>query len=295
MYLDGPRTAALPPARPFPDRWILSRLNHTVGTVTTELEAYRFDRAAGALYQFIWHEYCDWYLEMIKPTLQDPSHPEAPLARQTLVETLETTMRLLHPFMPFITEEIWQTIPHEGASIVIQTYPVVQDDWEAPEAEQSFGLLEQAVGLVRTGRVLLSYPPGRQVDFCVSHDDPARQEKLHALRPYLALLGRGTADVASPSAWPPGNLLRLVTEGLSVGITVAGEVDVKKALDRILKQQEEQDEEIRRLEAKLGSRDFVAKAPPEVITDHRSRVQSLRHDQAMLLSSERQLRAMLGA
>src|SRR4026208_1826053 len=110
MNLDGPRTAGAPAERAFPDRWILSRLNHTIQLVTSELENYRFDRAANALYQFIWHEYCDWYLELIKPALQGHTSPEAPGTRQTLVETLETTMRLLHPFMPFLTEEIWQTL-----------------------------------------------------------------------------------------------------------------------------------------------------------------------------------------
>ena len=111
MYLDGPRTVLPPRQRTFPDRWILSRLDHMIRAVTTELESYRFDRAATVLYQFIWHEYCDWYLELIKPVLQTPDHPDGASTRHTLLETLETTMRLLHPFMPFITEEIWQTVP----------------------------------------------------------------------------------------------------------------------------------------------------------------------------------------
>src|SRR5690348_10717815 len=99
MYLDGPRTATSPAERSFPNRWILSRLNQTIQTVSAELEAYRFDRASSALYHFIWHEYCDWYLELIKPVLQDPAHPNGPVTRQILLETLEITMRLLHPFM----------------------------------------------------------------------------------------------------------------------------------------------------------------------------------------------------
>ncbi|HEX8750886.1 MAG TPA: valine--tRNA ligase, partial [Nitrospira sp.] len=170
MYLNGPRTAKAPTERSFPDRWILSRLNQTIQTVTAELEVYRFDRASSALYHFIWHEYCDWYLELIKPVLQDPAHADAPMTRQTLVETLDITMRLLHPFMPFITEEIWQTIPHEGESIVIQTYPAPDTAWNAPQAEELFILLEQTVSLVRTGRVLLNYPPGQQIPFSVAHE-----------------------------------------------------------------------------------------------------------------------------
>jgi valyl-tRNA synthetase len=294
MNLDGPRTATAPTERTFPDRWILSRLNQTIQSVTSELEAYRFDRAASALYQFIWHEYCDWYLELIKPTLQNTASPEGPGTRQTLVETLETTMRLLHPFMPFLTEEIWHTLPHQGESIVIQRYPISDATWAAPEMDQRFTLLEQTIGLVRTSRVLLNYPPGQQITFYVAHDEPRQQGHLDQLRSYLVHLGRGTVDLTSTAHWPTSNLLRLVTEGLSVGIAVAGDVDLNKALDRIIKEQSEQTKEIERLEGKLRNQEFTAKAPPEVITDHQDRLASLRRDQAMLAGSGQQLRAMLG-
>ena len=295
MNLDGPRTANDPAERSFPDRWILSRLNHTIQVVTTELDAYRFDRAANALYQFIWHEYCDWYLELIKPTLQNPASLDAPGTRQTLVDTLETTMRLLHPFMPFLTEEIWQTLPHQGESIVVQRYPTHETAWMAPEMDQRFTLLEQTIGLVRSSRVLLNYPPGQPITFYVSHDEPQRQAHLDQLKPYLAHLGRGTIELTQTATWPTGNLLRLVIDGLSVGILVAGDVDLNKALDRLLKQQSEQTKELERLEGKLRNQEFTAKAPPEVITDHQDRLASLRRDQIMLASSEQQLRAMLGA
>ena len=294
MNLDGPRTAIAPSERTFPDRWILSRLNQTIQSVTSELEAYRFDRAASALYQFIWHEYCDWYLELIKPTLQNVASPEGPGTRQTLVETLETTMRLLHPFMPFLTEEIWHTLPHQGESIVIQRYPISNVTWTAPEMDQRFMLLEQTIGLVRTSRVLLNYPPGQQITFYATHNEPRHQDQLDQLRNYLAHLGRGTVVLGPTSHWPTGNVLRLVTEGLSVGIAVAGDVDLHKALHRLIKEQSEQTKEIERLEGKLRNQEFTAKAPPEVITDHQNRLTSLRRDHAMLTGSEQQLRAMLG-
>jgi valyl-tRNA synthetase len=295
MNLDGPRTAIPPPERTFPDRWILSRLNQTIQSVTSELEAYRFDRAANALYQFIWHEYCDWYLELIKPTLQNSASPEGSGTRQTLVETLETTMRLLHPFMPYLTEEIWHTLPHQGESIVVQTYPTPESSRTAPEMDQRFTLLEQTISLVRTSRVLLNYPPGQQTTFYVAHDEEQRQDHLYELRSYLAHLGRGTVDLASPTSWPTSNLLKLVTEGLSVGMTVAGDVDLKKALDRINKEQSEQAKEIQRLEGKLRNQEFIAKAPPDVIADHQNRVKNLRRDQSMLASSAQQVQGMLGS
>ncbi len=294
MYLHGPRATYAPAARPFPDRWILSRLHRTISTVTSELEAYRFDRAAMVLYQFIWHEYCDWYLELVKPALQDPDHSEGPAIRQTLVDTLETTMRLLHPFMPFITEEIWQTLPHHGDSIVTQHYPVPDPTWPSEEVEQKFTLLEHTVGLVRTGRVLLNYPPGRHIPFSVAHDDQAKHDQLHHVQRYLAHLSRGTADVHMPDAWPTGKILRLVTEGLSVGIDVSGDVDLGKALDRLAKQIGDTDKESQRIGAKLNNAEFVSKAPADVIAEHQERLQTLSRDRALLASSQDQLRTMLG-
>ncbi|BCA53174.1 Valine--tRNA ligase [Nitrospira sp. KM1] len=293
MYLDGQTSATPAGARSFPDRWICSRLDHAIASVISELEAYRFDRAAAALYRFIWHEFCDWYLEMIKPALQDPQHPDAPGIRHTLVETLETTMRLLHPFMPFISEEIWQTIPHQGDSLVIQQFPQTNGERRNPEAERLYAWLEHAVSLLRTGRVLLNYPPGQQVSFYVAHDDATVQRLLHSIRPHLAHLSRGTAEIRSPDEWPKSKLLRLVTEGLSIGIAVSGDVDLKKALDRIVKQIEEQDKEMARLQGKLRNHEFVSKAPPDVIADHQSRLKSLQNDQDLLASSEGQLRSML--
>ncbi|NGZ04642.1 MAG: valine--tRNA ligase, partial [Nitrospira sp. WS238] len=293
MYLDGPRSTLPVSQRTIPDRWILSRLNHAIKAVAAELEGYRFDRASNALYHFIWHEFCDWYLELIKPVLQAADHPHGPATRATLIETMETTMRLLHPFMPFITEELWQTFPHQGHSIVTQSYPMEEPSWDSSEAEQLFALMEQTVNLARTGRVLLNYPPGLQITCYLSHEDTTKQTLLNQVMPHAAHLSRGTCKNIAHSTWPSDQLLTLVTDGLSVGIEVSGEVDLQKALDRLDKQISEVERETQRLSGKLNNLDFVAKAPPEVITDHQDRLRSLAQATSMLISSERQLRSML--
>ena len=295
MYLSDKHDSQPPDDRSFPGLWIRSRLSHTIQTVTMELDAYRFDRATSALYQFFWHEYCDWYLELIKPVLQDPLHPEGPATRQTLQDTLEIFLRLLHPFMPFISEEIWQTLPHEGETIVTQPYPVPQSHWHEPTAEDTFRLFEQSISLIRTTRVLLNYPPGKEVRVFVAHQDPAANATLGTLELNLAHLGRGRISPIPISEWPTSNVLRLVAGGITVGVSVEGDVDLKKALDRLVKQTEEADKESLRLDGKLKNADFVSKAPPEVITDHQDRLRALSRDRAMLASSEEQLRAMLGA
>ena len=293
MYLEGAKDIRETSARPFPDRWILSRLNRTIQTVTGELESYRFDRAANQLYQFIWHEYCDWYLELIKPVLQDPAHPDGAATRQTLEQTLEVWLRLLHPFMPFISEEIWQSLPHSGETIVTEPYPITTPDWADQTAEETFRLLEQSVGLVRTARVLLNYPPGKEIQIFMAQEANDPDHSAAALHRHLGHLGRGQVSVAPLSEWPTSTVLRLVSGGVTVGVVVEGDVDLNKALDRLLKQIVETDKELQRLEAKLNSADFVSKAPPDVITDHQQRLGSLGGDRAMLSSSEQQLRAML--
>jgi valyl-tRNA synthetase len=294
MYLEGTKDAPAPAERAFPDRWILSRLNHTIHTVTEELEAYRFDRAADRLYHFIWHEYCDWYLELIKPVLQDPAHPHGASTRQTLQETLEMWLRLLHPFMPFISEEIWQTLPHHGESIVTQPYPALNPAWRDETAEDAFRILEQGVGLVRTARALLNYPHGKSIHLFAAQEANGQDRTIAALHHHLAHLGRGQVSLAPPSEWPTRTVLRMIASGVTVGVLVEGDVDLNKALDRLLKQVTETDKEVQRLEGKLKNADFASKAPPEVITDHQQRLSALARDRALLASSEQQLRAMLG-
>jgi valyl-tRNA synthetase len=295
IHLAGIQESQPPPDQSFAGLWIRSRLNSTIQTVTMELEAYRFDRAANVLYQFFWHEYCDWYLELIKPVLQDPAHPQGSATRRTLQDTLEVFLRLLHPFMPFISEEIWQTLPHEGETIVTRSYPVPQMHWHDSSSEETFHLLEQSISLIRTTRVLLNYPPGKEVRVFVAHEDPAANTTLGTLEQDLAHLGRGRISPIPISQWPKSKVLRLVTDGITVGVSVEGDVDLKRALDRLVKQTEETDKESQRLDGKLNNATFVSKAPPEVITDHQDRLRSLSRDRAMLTSSEQQLRAMLGA
>jgi len=295
MYLADIKESQPPTDRSFPGLWIRSRLNDTIQIVTRELDAYRFDRATNALYQFFWHEYCDWYLELIKPVLQDPMHPQGPSIRRTLQETLEVFLRLLHPFMPFISEEIWQTLPHEGETIVTQSYPIPQAHWHDPSAEETFRLFEQSISLIRTARVLLNYPPGQEVRVFVTHEEPVASATLVTLEQDLAHLGRGRISPVPISQWPTSNVLHLVTGGVTVGMSVEGGVDLQKALDRLVKQIEETDNESQRLDGKLKSADFISKAPQEVITDHQDRLRALSRDRAMLTSSEQQLRSMLGA
>jgi len=293
MNLDGPREAAPAGDRSFPDRWVLSRLNQAIRAVTASLEDYRFDQAAQAIYRFIWHEYCDWYLELIKPALQAKESVEAQRARQTLVESFETVQRLLHPLMPFITEEIWQALPHTGESVMTRPFPAPAPDRDAKDVEEAFHLLEQFVNTVRTGRVLLNYQPGKKLALWGAGGDDAGRADLERLHVHLEHLCRGTVHLLPVAQWPQAQVLRLVVGGLTVGVVVEGEVDLQKALDRIKKDRAEGMKEAARLAGKLANADFTAKAPPEVVAEHQERLRALQHEDAILSSSEQQLRAMV--
>jgi valyl-tRNA synthetase len=295
MHLEGPTEAVPPSKRSFPDRWILHRLNRTIESVTQSLEQYRFDQASSGLYHFIWHEYCDWYLELAKPALQDKNSSAAAGTRHTLLETFETLLRLLHPMMPFITEEIWQAVPHLGESIVTQRYPTPSPAWHAKEMDEAFAALSQFVSVARTGRSLLNFPPGKPLTLYGASRNETQARWLTQLNASLAHLSKGTVTLAAPDQWPADRLLRLVVEELTVGLLVEGDVDLQKARDRIAKQQTEGAKEVQRLSGKLASADFTAKAPPEVITEHQDRLHTLRAEQTLLSSSEEQLRAMMAA
>ncbi len=293
MYLDGPRETVPPRSRPFADRWILSRLNRAVSQVNASLEQYRFDQASRDVYQFVWHEFCDWYLELIKPTLQENT-THAPATRQTLLESLEMMLRLIHPFMPFITEEIWQSLPHEGESIMTQPYPAPRADWDDKEAEAQFELLSEFVTTVRTGRSLLNVSPGKPVSMYGATRDAEELRSLERLHGHIELLGKGTLRLAPPDQWPGQKVLRLAVERLTVGLTVEGDVDLRKAIDRIGKLQAEANKELSRLEGKLANAEFRSKAPADVVAEHEQRLRTLRANLGILSSSEEQLRGMVG-
>jgi valyl-tRNA synthetase len=163
MNLEGPRTEAPLADRPITDRWIMSRLHRCIREVNRSLEEYRFDEAANCIYHFIWHEYCDWYIEFTKPTLADQNSHLAAVMRTTLVESFETLLRLLHPFMPFITEEIWQTIPHAGASIMISEYPTPILTHISGETEEEISVVQSVVSKIRDSRSSQGIPPSQEL------------------------------------------------------------------------------------------------------------------------------------
>ncbi len=256
------------------DRWILSRLAATTAAVREHLRRYRFNDAASAIYQFLWHEYCDWYLEIAKISLYRPSGPAERLRTQhTLVAVLEVTLRLLHPFMPFITEEIWQRLPGRAgseASIMIAPYPRVSRRQLDADAERAMATLMAAITAVRNIRGEMRIAPGVVLDVTLrpsAEDDPL----FAAHRPLLEALARCRVT-SDPQARRRANSALAVLGATELYVGLEGVVDLAAERTRLAKEIKRTGETIAFLETKLGRPEFVERAPAEVVEKERGRL-----------------------
>ncbi len=249
------------------DRWILARLDAAITGVTEALEAYRFDEAARAVYDFIWHEYCDWYLETAKVHLQDAGDPTGQaVVRRVLVTALENALRLLHPMMPFLSEEVWQRLPHEGPSAMVAAWPkpLRVTPPAAPELEvaEAFMAITSAV---RTIRAEMNIPLSQELPRVVVRSaDRAHLAAAAELGPYLRRLARVAAVEAGPEAVPPrpAGTQALGSAAVHVPLTQA---HLERERDRLRKEIAKAEAQQGKIEKKLATPGFTVKAPPEVV------------------------------
>lgn len=248
------------------DQWILSRYAKTVGEVTHNLEKFELGEAGRALYEFIWSEFCDWYIELAKARLYDK---DAPRARQTaqyvLCYVLEHTLRLLHPFMPYITEEIWQHIPHDGKSIMIAPWPQEEDKSNA-EAEQAMLAMMESIKAIRNMRAEVNAAPGRKSEVILQFTDAALEAVFAQNTGYLSVLAAAAPiTIMDKGAAKPENAMTAVVSGTEIYLPLKGLIDVEKESARLNKELDNLDKELARINGKLANAGFVAKAPAEVI------------------------------
>jgi valyl-tRNA synthetase len=281
---DARRARKAPPA--LADRWIKSRLATTIRTVREAVRRYRFNDAASAIYQFVWHELCDWYLEIAKVPLYRPGSPaERLVAQHTLVTVLETTLRLLHPFMPFITEEIWRRLPEAGESIMIASYPRVVRGQVDAMAERDMTALMAAVMAIRNIRGEMRIPPG--VPLSVTLRPAIDAVPLFAATGGLVgSLARAEVRVDAAATRPPTSALA-VLGAAELYVDLAGVVDLAAERARLDKEIRRVTETVGFIEGKLARADFVERAPAEIVEKERQR---LREQQELL----RKLEASLG-
>jgi valyl-tRNA synthetase len=256
------------------DQWILSRMNRVIRDVEEHLSGYRLDLAAQALYEFIWNEYCDWYLEFSKSTLSTGSPQQQAATRHTLLSVLESSLRALHPMMPFITEEIWQRVSTPlgitGDSIMVQPFP--QAGSEHREAENDIEWLKEIVQGVRRVRSELNLPPGKQLDIWLQSGTEEDRSRHHRFEQVLSQLGRIQSSLWVEEDADTSQCAVALAGDLKLMIPLKGLVDVEEELTRLNKQLAREDADLRKSEAKLGNRRFVDNAPAAVVEQERERL-----------------------
>ncbi len=260
------------------DRWIISQLQRTEAEVTRQLDAFRFDLATQALYEFVWDQYCAWYLELVKPVLWDE---KAPIERQrgtrrTLVRVLEVILRLAHPFMPFITEEIWQRIKGQagvqGETLMLQPWPVANDSRIDAAAEGDIEWVKQLMLGVRQIRGEMKISMAKRIDIIVANASAEDQRRLADFEPLLNKLAKlESVRVLAAGEEAPMSATTLVGE-MEVLVPMAGLIDKDAELARLDKEIARLDGEVKRVGGKLANESFVAKAPAEVLEKERAKL-----------------------
>ena len=265
------------------DKWILSRLQHTAKGVTEMLEKFELGEAGRMIYDFIWGEVCDWYIELAKPRLYNKENAEErATAQHVLAKVLTSAMQLLHPYMPFITEEIYQCLPHEAESIMISKWPEADPALIDDEAERLMGAIMESIKAVRNMRAEVNVPPGKKVPatMLVAADLKAGVEDNAN---YIHLMG-GISEltVLDDSAAKPENAMATVVSGIEVYLPLAGLIDVEKETARLNKELAAIDKELSRVEGKLGNAGFLAKAPEAVIVKEKAKAEELNGKKAAI-------------
>ena len=271
MNLDGydPEDASPPPVDDAADRWILSRYNRTVRAVTASLEAYRFDEASRTLYEFVWNAYCDWYLEIAKVRLTEGA--AATTTRRVLVHVLEGALRLLHPMAPFISEALWQQLPHSGTALIVAKWPEADQGLFDETAEREMALMQEVVGAVRNIRGTMRVPPGRRADVLLKVNSPETKDVLTRFDVYLRTLARVAdlrigADVVRPPASASA-----VLKDVEIFVPLQGIIDLEVERRRLRKEIEKLEALLGGLDRKLGNSGFLNNAPQEVVEREKAR------------------------
>ena len=273
------------------DKWVLSKLNTLIREVTENMDAYELGVASAKVYDFIWDTYCDWYIELTKTRLYSENEQSKLAAQRVLVYVLDQILRLLHPFMPFITEEIWQAIPHEGKFIMASDWPVWRDELAFPQDEESMELIKDAITAIRARRAEMNVPANKRVNMTISTQ---RQDVFTAGIPFFGRLagaeGVTVSDTVDEGAMEREGMVEVVTHTARIFIPLAELVDFEKELARIAKEKENCLKQIAMFEGKLSNESFVSRAPEKVVNDQREKLAKAKALLEQLEESEKRLK-----
>ena len=253
------------------DKWILTRLNQTIGKVTELFEKFEFGEAGRLLYRFIWDDFCDWYIEMSKETLAGDDEAAKLTTRSILVYVLDNTLRLLHPIMPFVTEEIWQSVPHVGESLVVATYPTVHPEQMDEKAAEEMEFLMDFIRSVRTVRNEMNTPLSKTINIIAKVSDAAHYAILKENESYIARFSNPEEFVYGEDVEAPSDAVTSVITGAEIYLPLAGLINIEDEIARLEKEAEKLQQEVDRVEKKLSNEKFVAKAPATVVEAERAK------------------------
>jgi valyl-tRNA synthetase len=280
------------------DRWITSLLQKTEQEVTRGIENYRFDLAAQAIYTFIWDEYCDWYLELSKPVLTNPDSPEAALrgTRRTLVQVMETVLRLIHPLTPYISEEIWQRMAPlagvEGDTIMRQPYPAADPDMIDHEAISEVEWVKSFIVGVRKIRSGMNIDPRKMLPVLLQGGTTKSRDLLDNNLHYIISVGRvESATWLNDDDEAPESSTALVND-MKLLIPLAGLIDKAAEVARLAKELERKNGELERCEKKLSNSSFVDKAPAAVVEKEQAKASELRNVIDSLLEQQQKIQSL---
>ena len=272
------------------DKWILSLFNTLVKEVTTNLDNFELGVAAGKIYSFIWEKLCDWYIELIKPRLFDKEDPTAKTAQYVLTYVLSSTMKVLHPFMPFITEEIWQHLPHEGESIVISKYPEYDEALSFPEEEKAMELIMDAISAIRNRRAEMNVPPSKKAKTIIVTKKGGIFGKGEAF--FKRLASASSVAVQEDKAGIDANAVSVIVAGAEIYLPMSELVDKEKELARLAAEKKKIDGEIKRALGKLSNQGFLAKAPQKLVDEEKAKAEKYKGMLEKVLESIKSLENM---
>ena len=278
------------------DRWILAEFNNTVKAYREALDSYRFDIAANILYDFTWNQFCDWYLELTKPVMNNGSEAELRGTRNTLVTVLEALLRLAHPIIPFITETIWQRVKVlkniSDDTIMLQPFPQYDAAKVDAEAMADIEWMKQAIVAVRNIRAEMNIALSKPLDVLLRDCSPAALRRVEANRTFLSRLARLESLTILPAGEKGPVSVTKIVEGAELLIPMAGLVDKAAELDRLAKELGKLDVEIEKIQVKLANEGFVSRAPEAVVAKERERVAELEQSKAKLIEQQAVIAAL---
>ncbi|MBU7593744.1 valine--tRNA ligase [Metabacillus halosaccharovorans] len=272
------------------DKWILTRLNETIENVTKLADKYEFGEVGRLLYNFIWDDFCDWYIEMAKLPLYGEDEAAKKTTRSILAYVLDNTMRLLHPFMPFITEEIWQSLPHQGESITIAAWPTVNEDLTDHEAATEMKLLVEVIRAVRNIRSEVNTPMSKQIPMTIKAKDQAVLAQLKNNLAYIEkFCNTSSLNIVTEVTANEKSMTAVVT-GAEIILPIEGLINIEEEIKRLEKEREKLDKEVERVQKKLGNEGFLKKAPEKVIEEEKAKEKDYLEKRDIVLARIQELR-----